>query len=86
MSSRLHFVKVTSQVRLCEVLVMWPKLTPDGIVSLSAMIRSLAIVYTARCLGRLIMEKEPAASEDKNIEVFITCGMKGVCFCIRSPG
>lgn len=30
--------------------------------------------------------KKPAASEDKKIEVFITCGTKGVCFCIRSPG
>ena len=50
---------------------MWPKLTPDGIVILSALIRSLAIVYTARCLDWLTTEEEPAASEDKKIEVFI---------------
>ena len=44
-SPRVYFVEVTLQVKLCTVLAMWQKLTPDWLVSLSAMTGSSATVY-----------------------------------------
>ena len=42
---RLFFVEFASSVRFCKVLVMWPKLITDWLISLSDVTRSFAIVY-----------------------------------------
>ena len=42
---RLFFVEVASQVGFCKVLVMWPKLITDWLISLSDVTRSFVIVY-----------------------------------------
>lgn len=43
--TRLFFVEVISQVMLCEVMTMWPKLTTDSLVSLFAATGLLVSVY-----------------------------------------
>lgn len=60
-------VEVTSQVRFCEVLAMWQKLTADYVVSLSAVTGSSAIVQcdTSRPADN---EKHTATTEKKKTE------------------
>ena len=71
-SPRFFFIKFISQVRLCKVLAMWPKVTADWLVTLSAVTRSLAncLLRSASTCELWAMEEATATTEVKKIEVF----------------
>ena len=71
-SPRFFFIKFISQVRLCKVLAMWPKVIADWLVTLSAVSSSLAncLLQSASTCELWAMEEATATTEVKKIEVF----------------